>query len=104
MRLFKLKTSLLALILSVVGESVYFFSGHLLWLAFGDRTMLDVWQRSYSWTHWPAQALTQHICAAIVNVPSGWAFVMETVFALLEWWVVLFVSIWAFRHFHRKSA
>ena len=104
MRLFKLKTSLLALIFGLVGEVVCIFGGQLLLLVFPGSTIVYVWQWFYSRTHWPALALTHHICATIMNVPEGWATIIFIVAALLEWWVILFASMWTFRHFHRKSA
>ena len=56
-RLFMLSTPLLALVLGIVVESIYFFmstnSGGVVHGVLGD---------SFLWIHWPALKVTQHIC------------------------------------------
>jgi hypothetical protein len=105
MRIFRFSTSRLALIFSVVIEGLYFAAYELFGTVTEFGTNTNFWSQSYFWFHLPAMSLTDHL------VPMGQGVVFLDVigsivyfsFASLEWWPILFVAIWCFRHFRRKS-
>ena len=88
--LFKLKIPLLALILGVAIEGVYFASYYI----------LGVLGASFLWIHWPALKATQYLCAWIASehTPAGLIFFSV---CLIECWMILFVGILLFRYFRR---
>ena len=97
-RLFKLKTPLLALILAIVVESIHFS-----YTAIFKGLVPHIYSEVFFLVHWPAIIVARHLLDWIGYKQS---LIMPIFFScyLIECWMILFVSIWLFRHYVRKSA
>jgi len=100
MRLFKLKTSRLALILAVVTLALHLGTGYLLAAVLKNQMLAGMWQRSLK-IYWPTLDLIQ-ICRLNVNVGFMTATASMIVAVLLQWWVILAAIIWAIRFYIRE--
>ena len=100
MRLFKLKTSLLALIFSIVTLSLHIGAGYLLHLAVGRNLLANYWQRSLT-IYWPAFDLMR-ILGPHGNAGPLMGIVLMIIAALLELWVMFSIGIWLVRLYFRK--
>jgi len=99
-RLLKLKTSLLALIFSVVTLIFHLGIGYLLAAVIKNRMLAVIWQRSLK-VYWPALDLIQ-IFRLNVNVGFVTATASMILAALLELWVIFAVIIWVIRFYFRE--
>lgn len=99
MRLFKLKTSRLALILAVVTLVLHLGTGYLLAAVLKNQMLAGMWQRSLK-VYWPALDLIQIFR---LNVNVGFLTVTASMIlaALLEWWVIFAAIFWAIRFYFR---
>jgi hypothetical protein len=103
MRILKLNPFWLALFFSLVIEIVSTVVYNHLGMTYGVGTFTDLYCGFDRWVHWPALKMTQMFFSSRVWPGTG-AHILFYCFSLCELWVILFVGIWAFRHFHRKSA
>jgi ankyrin repeat protein len=100
MRLFKLKTSRLALIFSIVMLVVHLGIGYLVAAVIKDQMLGSIWQRSLK-VYWPAMDLIQVLRLNVnVGVLMGVGMMIAT--ALLEWWVIFATGIWLVRLYFWK--
>ena len=97
-RLFKLNTPLLALILAIAAESIHFS-----YTAIAKGLVPHIYSEVFFWIHWPAIIVARHLLDWIGYKHS---LIMPIFFScdLIECWMILFVSIWLFRHYVRKPA
>lgn len=100
MQLFRLKTSRLALILSVATLATHVGLGFLLLAAIKNPTFAELWHRSIK-VYWPALGLVQ-ILGLTVNVGYIIATGMMIIAALFQWWVMFGAGIWAVRLYFRE--
>ncbi|MGO9706171.1 MAG: ankyrin repeat domain-containing protein [Limisphaerales bacterium] len=100
MRIFKLKTSRLALIFSIVTLVVHLGIGYLLVAVIKNQMLAGIWQRSLK-VYWPAMDLIQ-VLRLNVNVGVLMGVGMMTMAALLEWWMIFSAGIWLVRLYFRK--
>jgi len=100
MRLFKLKTSRLALVFSVVTLIFHLGIGYLLAAVIKNQMLAGIWQRSLK-VYWPAMDLIQ-ILRLNVNTGFLMGMGMMIVAALLECWVIFSAGIWLVRLYFRK--
>ena len=107
-RLFKLKTPLLALVLCLPAELLFIGFGVLARWSSPSGENLNVGFRCFSWFHRPP-LLVGDLLARFLPLPShktlGVEIVGMTVFSffiLLQWYLILLVSIGLFRRFHQE--
>jgi|GEM_PF-525355 len=100
MRIFKLKTSRLALIFSIVTLVVHLGIGYLLAAVIKNVMLAEIWRRSLK-VYWPAMDLIQ-VLRLNVNVGVLMGVGMMIMAALLEWWVIYSAVIWLVRLYFRK--
>ena len=100
MRFFKLKTSLLALIFSIITLGLHLGAGYVLHFAVGRNTLANLWQHSLT-IYWPALDLMR-ILGPHGNVGSLMGIILMIMAGLLELWVIFSVSIWLVRLYFRK--
>lgn len=100
MRLFKLKTSRLALVLSVGTLIFHLGIGYLLAAVIKNQMLASIWQRSLK-VYWPAMDLV-HIFGLNVNVGILMGTAMMIIAALFELWVIFSAAIWLVRLYSRK--
>lgn len=100
MQLFRLKTSRLALILSVATLATHVGLGFLLIAATKNLTFAELWHRSIN-LYWPAFGLVQ-ILGLTANV--GYIIVtgMMLIAAWFQWWVMFCAGIWTVRLYFRE--
>jgi cytohesin len=101
-RLLKLKTSLLALVFSVVTLIFHLGIGYLLAAVIKNQMLAVIWQRSLK-VYWPALDLIQ-IFRLNVNVGFITATASMILAALLQWWVIFAAIIWAIRFYFREPS
>jgi hypothetical protein len=106
MRLLKLKTPVLALILSIAAVALLRALSMVVGFAYYPATSINLLDRSLELFYFPAELLA-FLClpssAFIKGVPP--LVLMEVVsafFALVQWYVILLVSIGLYRHFHKR--
>jgi hypothetical protein len=100
MRLFKLKTSRLALVFSVVTLIFHLGIGYLLAAVIKNQELASIWQRSLK-VYWPAMDLVQ-ILGLNVNMGVLMGVGMMIMAALLELWMIFAIGIWLVRLYFRK--
>jgi ankyrin repeat protein len=100
MRLFKLKTPLLAFIFSIVMLSLHLGTGYLLHFTIGSSILANVWQRSLA-LYWPAMVLVQFF-GSLANGSPSMAIIMMIIAALFEWWIIFCAGIWLVRLYFRE--
>jgi ankyrin repeat protein len=100
MRLFRLKTSRLALILSIATLTTHVGLGFLLLAAIKNPTLAGLWHRSIK-VYWPALGLVQ-VLGLTVNVGYIIATGMMIIAALFQWWVIFWAGIWTVRLYFRE--
>ncbi len=109
-RLLKLKTSVLALVVSVTAEIMFFGVAFLASKASPPDHPVLAWQ-CFGWFHSPPEWLTMSFMAAFKpfhDIQSVQVQVTVTLmillFALLQWYVIFLVGIGLLRRFYRKPA
>jgi hypothetical protein len=101
MQLFRIKTSRLALVLSVATLATHVGVGFLLLTALKNPTLAALWHRSVK-VYWPALGLVQ-ILAPRVNAGDKIATGMMLIAALFQWWVIFCVGMWTVRLYSREA-
>jgi hypothetical protein len=102
MRLLKLNTMVLALICSLLIESVGMGVYYWLGSTYGTGTFIEIWCGSYLFLHKPAIILTQIFFPAN-HWPGVGAHILFYTFALCECWIVTVAVIWSLRRFNLWS-
>jgi hypothetical protein len=106
MRLLKLNSPLLALIVSVLVEALFVVCFWLFGTITQFGTLTNFWSRAFIGFHFPSVIVTDH-CVTMAN-GSLWqdivGYLIFFTIALLEWWLVIFAAIWCFRHFTKRTA
>ncbi len=100
MQLFRLKTSRLALILSVATLATHVGLGFLLLAAIKNPTFAEFWHHSIK-VYWPALGLVQSL-GLTVNGGYIIAAGMMILAALFQWWVMFCAGIWTVRLYFRE--
>jgi ankyrin repeat protein len=101
MRLFKLKTSLLALIFSVITIAVHIGGFYLMAATHRSGMLVGILQNSYK-IYWPAFDLIQ-ILGPMGNGGALMSIVVMFLAAWLEWWVIYAAGIWIVRLYFREQ-
>ena len=100
MRLFKLKTSWLAFVLSIITLVLHLGTGYLLAGVIKNQMLAGIWQHSLT-IYWPAFDLIV-ILGPNGNGGSLMGIVLMIIAALLELWVTFSVGIWLIRLYFQK--
>ena len=100
MRIFKLKTSRLALVLSAIALAAHLGIGYLLASVIKHQVLAEMWQHSLK-VYWPAMDFVQ-IFGLNVNVGILMGMAIMVIAAFLELWVIFCVLIWLARLYFRK--
>jgi ankyrin repeat protein len=99
MQLFRLRTSRLALILSLATLATHVGLGFLLLAGVKNPTFAEVWQRSTK-VYWPALGLVQ-MPGFATNADYIGAIAILVIAALFQWWVIYCAGIWTVRLYFR---
>lgn len=100
MRLFKLKTSYLALIFSVITLTVHLGIGYLLVAVIKDQILASIWQRSLT-VYWPVIDLIR-VLGPLGSASHLTQMLTMIVAAVLELWAIFALGIWLIRLYFRK--
>lgn len=100
MRLFKLKTSVLTLILGVVTVGLHVGSIFLFHASVGHGVLANFWQRSLT-IYWPAFDLARAF-GAFGNVNPLTAVVVMIIAGVLQWWLIYAAGIWLLRLYFKE--
>jgi len=100
MRIFKLKTSLLALIFSVITIAVHIGGFYLMVASHRSGMLVGFWQNSYK-IYWPAFDLIR-ILAPMGNGGALMGIVVMFLAAWFEWWVIYAAGVWLVRLYFRE--
>jgi hypothetical protein len=103
MRLFKLPAPILALILSVLAESLFFLVTRLVGILGYTHlsTLQDFWFQWYIWLHLPAAEFTE-ILAKVHFIPHNTTLNLLLFVSVFQWWLIFLFAIWILRRFHKK--
>ena len=102
MRFFKIRTSLLTLIFSVVTLSIHLGIGYLRPTVVSSGMLANIWQRSLS-VYWPAIDLAR-VFDPIANGSPLMGLIVMIVAALFEWWIFFAVGIRLLRLYFRNPS
>ena len=100
MRLIKLKTSLLALVFSVITIAVHIGGFYLMVATHRSGMLVGIWQNSYK-IYWPAFYLIR-ILGPMGNGSPLMGVVLMSMAAWFEWWVIYAAGIWMVRLYFRE--
>ena len=103
-RLFNLSTPVLALVLSVAGEIVFMVLGAIAGRQ-GRPGEVTEFSRLFMLFHDPPSALS-HACMNWLRLPSAEpaGSILFILLALLQWYIILFLAIFLYRRFRKKTA
>ena len=106
MRLLKLKTSVLAIILAVAAFVVLRAGSMAIAYALSPETSLNLFDRALAVFYWPADTLT-FLCLPTSVYYKGHESlvsveVVPALAALLQWYLIFLAGIGSYRHFYRR--
>lgn len=104
MRLLKLPAAILAVVLSIMAESVVFLVTRLFGVV-GYRhfsALQDYWYQLYLWFYMPGARLSEGLSEArFISHDVGMGLMIFV--ALCQWWLIFFLAIWMLRRFRRPQ-